>query len=165
MLYPKAFEWHEWSDLIVEKACESSILAITGCGASSKSTSIALYSLEFWQCAPLDSAVIIASKTIESAKKRIWRELARFHSIFSHLLGGYKDAQIGSSPRPFIMPVLPTTGKKDEAHGLFVTAVHGQELEKEIGYIKGFHPRRILVVADELDALEEGGKALVQTFN
>jgi hypothetical protein len=46
-----------------------------------------------------------------------------------------------------------------------VTALHGQELDKEIAYIKGFHVRRILVAVDELDALEEGGKALIQTFN
>jgi hypothetical protein len=164
MLFPKAFEWHLWSDLIVEKACLAHILAITGPGASGKSTAIGLYALEFWQCAPLDTAVIIASKTIESAKKRIWRETSRLYSIFSHLLGGYRDAQIGSSPRPFICPVIPSSRKKDEAHGLFVTALHGKELEKEIGYIKGFHPRRILVVADELDSLEEGGQALVDTF-
>lgn len=131
---------------------------------SGKSTAIGLHALEFWQCAPLDTAVIIASKTIESAKKRIWREVSRLYSIFSQVVGGYRDAQIGSSPRPFICPVIPSSRKKDEAHGLFVTALHGKELEKEIGYIKGFHPRRILVVADELDSLEEGGQALVDTF-
>jgi len=38
-------------------------------------------------------------------------------------------------------------------------------LEKEIGYIKGFHPTRILVIADEFDVLEDGGHALADTFD
>jgi hypothetical protein len=164
ILFPKAFEWHGWSERIVSKACEADWLAICGCGASSKSTSIGLYAMIWWMASPMDSAVIIASKTIDSAKKRIWREIARFYSLFSNLVGGYKDAVIGASPRPYVCPIVGTDRKKDEAHGLYVTALHGKEVEKEIGYIKGFHPRRVLVVADELDVLEEGGKALVDTF-
>src|SRR5260370_42158334 len=46
ILFPKAFEWHEWSETIVRKACESDWLAISGPGASSKSTSIRAYALE-----------------------------------------------------------------------------------------------------------------------
>jgi hypothetical protein len=164
ILWPKTFEWHEWSEQIVGRACDSPWLAISGPGASSKSTSIGIYALIWWMAAPLDSAVIMASKTIESSKKRIWREVARYYLAFSQKLGGYKDAAIGSSPRPSICPITGTDRKKDEAHGLFVTALHGKELEKEVQYLKGFHPKRILVVADELDSLEDGGQALIETF-
>lgn len=150
--------------MIGEMACESQWAAICGCGASSKSTTIADYALKFWMCAPTDSAVIIASKTIDSAKKRIWREIARFYSLFSNLIGGYKLATIGSSPRPSICPIDGADRRKDESHGIFVTAMHGKELEKEVAYLKGFHVRRILVIADEFDVLEEGGHALLQTF-
>src|SRR6185369_7287886 len=124
-------EWHGFSEAVVRKACESEWLAISGCGTSSKSTSLALYALEFWMAAPLDSAVLIASKTIESAKKRIWREVSRYYSLFSSLVGGYKDAVIGSSPRPSISPIIGSERKKDEAHGLYVAALHGKDLEKE----------------------------------
>lgn len=164
ILWPKAFQWHPWSETIVTAACDSEYLCITGCGASSKSTSIALYSLIFWMCAPADTAVIIASKTIDSAKKRIWREIARLYGAYSNLIGGYRDAVLGQSPRPYINPIGGTDRKKDEAHGLFVTALHGKELEKEKEFLKGFHPRRILVAADELDSLEDGGQALIETY-
>lgn len=165
ILWPKAFEWHDWSSLIDESACEHSRLAITGCGASSKSTTLGAYALKWWMAAPTESAVIIASKTIESAKRRIWKYVARYYGLFSSLLGGYKDAVIGSSPRPYISTVVGSERKKDESHGLYVVAMHGKELEKEIGYIKGFHPTRILVIADEFDVLEDGGHALADTFD
>lgn len=164
ILWPKGFQWHTWSEKIMSTACESEYLCITGCGASGKSTCIGAYALIWWMSAPLDSAVIVVSKTIESSKKRIWREVSKFYSLFSTLVGGYKDAVIGSSPRPYISPITGKDRKKDEAHGLYVTALHGKDLEKEKEYVKGFHPRRILVVADELDSLEEGGQALVEVF-
>jgi hypothetical protein len=164
ILFPKAYEWHPWAELIVRSACEQDWLAICGCGASSKSTSIGMYALIWWMAAPTDSAVIIASKTIDSAKKRIWREVARYYGLFSGLVGGYKLAAIGSSPRPTICPIVGNERRKDEAHGLHVIAMHGKDLEKEKEYLKGFHPRRILVIADELDSLEEGGQALIEAF-
>lgn len=164
ILWPKAFEWHEWSEQVDRKACESDYLCITGCGASSKSTSIGAYALKFWMAAPLESAVLMASKTIDNSKKRIWREVARLYMAFSSLVGGYKDATLGQSPRPSICPITGPDRKKDEAHGMYVVAMHGKDLEKETDYLKGFHCRRILVIADELDVLEEGGQALVSTF-
>jgi hypothetical protein len=164
ILWPKAFEWHSWSEQVDRKACESQYLAVSGCGASSKSTTIGAYALKFWMCAPLDSAVLMASKTIDNSKKRIWREVARLYTLFSHLVGGYKDATLGQSPRPYICPITEPDRKKDEAHGMYVVAMHGKELEKETAFLKGFHCRRILVIADEWDVLEDGGHALVDTF-
>jgi hypothetical protein len=78
ILYKKGFEWHEWSDRIERAACESDYLCISGPGASSKSTSIADHALKFWMCAPLDSAVIMASKTIDNSKNVSG---ARFHGF------------------------------------------------------------------------------------
>ena len=147
------------------KACSSTRLAICGCGTSSKSTSIGLYALIWWMASPTNSAVLIASTTLDSAKKRIWKETSRYYSLFSQLVGGYKDAVPLSSPRPCISPIRAETRKKDEAHGLYVIALHGKDLESEKNYAKGFHPRRILVIADEQDALGEGGKALVEVFD
>lgn len=164
ILWPKAFEWHSWSEQVDRKACESQYLAVSGCGASSKSTTIGAYALKFWMCAPLESAVLMASKTIDNSKKRIWREVARLYTLFSHLVGGYKDATLGQSPRPYICPITEPDRKKDEAHGMYVVAMHGKELEKETAFLKGFHCRRILVIADEWDVLEDGGHALVDTF-
>src|SRR6266404_5489380 len=75
ILWPKSFEWHNWATKIDRAACESDYLCVTGCGASSKSTTIGGYALKFWMAAPLETGVLIASKTIDNSKKRIWREV------------------------------------------------------------------------------------------
>lgn len=162
---PKAFEWHDWSDKVVETACVNPYVAITGCGTSGKSTSIALDNHWWWACAPLESAIIIVSTTLDSAKKRIWKEQSRLYNVFSRNAGGYKYATMGSSPRPYISPYKPESTKRDEAHGIYVSALQKKsDTEEEMEYIKGFHPRRIRVVADELDSLREHGKALWDVF-
>jgi hypothetical protein len=115
--------------------------------------------------APTESAVSWPSKTIDSAKKRIWREVARLYSAYSNLLGGYRDAVMGSSPRPYINPLAGTDRKKDESHGLFVTAYTERTGKRNRQFLKGFHPKRILVVADELDVpWKMAGEALVDTL-
>lgn len=166
MFMPKAFEWHDWSEKIVRTACENPLVAITGPGASGKSAGIALDQFWFWACDPNDTAVIDVSTTLDSAKKRIWKEASRLYGAFSRACGGYRDATIGSSPRPYISPYrLGESNKRDEAHGIYVTALQKKsETDEEMEYIKGFHPRRIYVCADEIDSLREHGKALFEIF-
>src|SRR5436190_11674774 len=36
ILWPKQYQWHEWAEQIVRKACEADYLCISGCGSSSK---------------------------------------------------------------------------------------------------------------------------------
>ena len=165
-LFKKDFEWHDFSELLVRASCENEWLCCTGCGTSSKSTSIGLDAFLFWLSDPWNTAVIIVSTSLDSAGKRIWKEVIRFYLAFSRAVGGYKEATMGTSPRPYISPYRkdePT--KRDTAHGMYVTALQKKaDVEEEIEYIKGFHPRRIMVVADELDSLREHGKALWEVF-
>jgi hypothetical protein len=167
MFIPKAFEWNPWAQRMVKLACENNLFALSGCGASGKSTAIGLDAFWFYMAAPLETSVILVSTTLESAKKRIWKETNRFYSAFSSAVGGYRDATIGSSPRPYISPYRPDQrNKRDEAHGIYVSALQRKsDTDEEMEFIKGFHPRRIYVIADEMDSLREHGKALHRVFN
>lgn len=166
ILFRKNFEWHDWSECVVQASCENDWLCVTGCGTSGKSTAIGLDAFCYYFCSPLDTAVLIVSTTLDSAKKRIWKEISRYYSLFSRAVGGYRQATIGSSPRPYISPYREgEPNKRDEAHGMYVTALQKKgDVDEEMEYIKGFHPRRIMIVADELDSLREHGKALVEVF-
>jgi hypothetical protein len=166
MFFGNGFEWHDWSDDVVRLVSENPLAAITGCGTSGKSTGVADEIFWWWLCDYLNSAVIIVSTTLDSSKKRIWKEVSRLYGLFSRAGGGFREATIGSSPRPYISPYKPDEPtKRDEAHGLYVTALQKKsDVDKEMEYIKGFHPRRIAVVVDEMDSLREHGKAVWEVF-
>lgn len=165
---PKAFEWQDWSELISREVCENPLVAITGCGTSGKSTTLGNFAFWWWWAAPLESAALLISTTLDSSKKRIWKEVSRLYGAYSRSIGGWKAATIGSSPRPYISPYRLDLDdrKRDEAHGIYVSALQKKsETDEEMEYIKGFHPRRIMVVVDEMDSLREHGKALRKVFN
>lgn len=167
MFFPKAFEWNDWSLELVRIANENNRIAVSGCGTSGKSTAFGLDAFWFYAAAPLDTAVILVSTTLESAKKRIWKEVSRFYGAFSLAAGGYRDATMGQSPRPYISPYRPDQrNKRDEAHGIYVSALQRKsDTDEEMEFIKGFHPRRIYVIADEMDSLRQHGKALRRVFD
>gem|GEM_PF-6786942 len=152
MVFHDSFEWHKWSERAVDSYCSHEQTAASGCTTSGKSTSAALYGLEFYLCDIMHTAVLIMSTTIEGAKRRIWKPMSAYYSEYVRRTGDRTSKMIGS-PLPSICPLIE--GKRDEAHGIHIVAVGGGELEKGIAKLKGFHPRRLLMIGDETDSISE----------
>lgn len=157
LVFPKVFEWNDWSERIARALCENKHTAICGCGGSSKSTTTAMYALFWYLAAPNNSAVLIASTTIEAAKKRIWKEIRRFYVEFVRQVRRLGNLQMVNSPKPAIRPVSEQHGA-DAAHGIYIVAVARGEEQKGIDTLKGFHPDRLLQIGDETDSI---GQAVV----
>lgn len=154
MWFPKSFEWHDWSDKAGRAFCEKKHVAITGCGGSSKSTTAALYALFFLLAAPNNSAVLIASTSIDAAKKRIWKNVRQYFSEMTRRCGvPIGELTLIGNPRPCIR-----SAPKDTAHGIYVVAVAKGEIDKGVNELKGFHPDRLLMIGDETDSI---GQAVV----
>lgn len=154
MIFPKVFEWNEWSEKIARALCGQKHVAICGCAGSSKSTTTGLYAFFWYIAAPNQSAVLIASTTIEAARKRIWKEVRKFYVEFVRQARRLGDLVILNSPRPCIQ-----ASRTDKAHGLYVVAVTKGEAQKGVDTLKGFHPERILMIGDETDSI---GDAVVE---
>lgn len=153
MWFPKSFEWHDWSEKAARAFCENRHNAICGCGGSGKSTTAALYAIFFWLAAPNDSAVLIASTSIDAAKKRIWKNIRQYYSEMVRTARRIGETCLIGNPRPCIR-----SSKTDTAHGIYVVAVAKGEVEKGVEALKGFHPKRLLMIGDETDAI---GQAVV----
>lgn len=155
MCFPKSFEWHDWSEKAARAFCENKSVAICGCGGSSKSTTGAMYALFWYLAAPNDSAVLVASTTIDSAKKRIWKNIRQYYTELAKKFPGGKVGEtcLIGNPRPCIR-----TTKSDTAHGIYVVAVAQGEVEKGVEALKGFHPKRLMMIGDETDSI---GQAVV----
>lgn len=161
--YRKKFEWHDWSERATRAFSENEWVAITGCATSSKSTSAAVYALNFFFCDPMETAVLIVSTTIDAAKRRIWREVAKYYQMLvridngSHTIIG--DTTMLTSPKPCIRGNFVDKATKkvtaDSAHGIYVIPVAKGQIEDAINEIKGFHPKRLLIIADELDSISQ----------
>lgn len=151
MFFPKMVEWNEWAEKLGRAFCENKHNAICGCAGSGKSTIAGLYAFFFLLAAPNDTAVLIASTTIDAAKKRIWKEIRKFFTEAIRLTGGkLGDLTLIGNPKPCIR-----SSKTDTAHGIYVVAVAKGEVEKGVEALKGFHPKRLLMIGDETDSINQ----------
>lgn len=150
MLFPKTFEWQDYSIAAMQSFCGAPHSSITGAGGTSKSNSAAFFAILWLLCAPDDSAVLIASTTIEAAKKRIWKPLRQYYNELTKLMRQVGNTVLIGNPRPCIR-----ASQQDSAHGIYVVAVAKGEVDKGIESLKGFHPKRLLMIGDEADSISQ----------
>lgn len=150
------FQFHDWSERALQTFCEKKYSVVRGCSGSSKSTSAALYGHYFFRCAPLHTAVLCVSTSIDGAKRRLWREASRFYAGFCAKVGADGSRQL-ESPRPAIY-----AAEKDGAHIYGIVAVGKGTEQEAIKTLKGFHPKRILLILDEADSVPQD---LVDVFD
>lgn len=150
MLMP-SFEWHEWSEQQIAALCEHSQVGMSGGGGSGKSTSTGAYAIVFMLSGLEDSAVLIASTTVQAAIQRIWKSVSMFYREAVRVCGGaLGQTTILGKPRPELRAT-----PKDLSHGIFVVPVAGGDVQKGIDELKGRHPRRLLLIGDETDSISQ----------
>jgi hypothetical protein len=141
LLLGKSFDMHEWTVDQLQLFCDFNISTVAGPAAGGKTTTAAIFALLFWLCDPLDSAVIVTSTTLQGLKKRIWGEILKAWRKLSWLSDTAKLVESKTC-------IQAQPG--DETHGIFGIAVAGGQTEKALGRIIGFHPKRLLVIVDEM---------------
>lgn len=145
-----SFEWQDWSMAVDQKFSNNTRSAICGGGGSSKSYTAGDYALKFYMCAPKITAVVIASTTIEAARKRIWKSVSSGFTQITQRVGKLGDIQKLNSPRPFLR-----TEPGDDVHGIYVVPVEQGDIDKAVDAIKGYHALRVLIIRDESDAISQ----------
>lgn len=144
---PSRFEWHSWSNRIVETLCKRRWSGFTGCSGSAKTFNITNFACAWWLCAPEESSVIIVSTTMKMLRKRAWAEVSSFYSQFCktsgiEAYGNYVDSQ-----------TLWRYQHGDDKHAIFGLAVNDGNTAKVADNIKGIHTKRQLVFIDEATAV------------
>lgn len=148
-----SFEWHEWSERQIRTLCEGGSIAMVGGGGTGKSNSTGAYALifAFSGMGINDTAVLIASTTIQAAIQRIWKSVSVYYREAVRTCGGaIGETVILGKPRPEIRLT-----QKDLSHGLFVVPVAGGDVQKGIDELKGRHPKRMLLIGDETDSISQ----------
>lgn len=138
----EAFTWHPWMEDSLEEYCKTDEVLITGPASAGKTNAAALFANLFWRCSPEDTGIIVCSTTRDGLKKRIWSEIRKYYLASQSLMGG-QSRLIDSD-----LCILSSKGATKE--GIFGIAVAAGEEQKAMGRIIGFHPRRIMVIVDEL---------------
>lgn len=139
-----AYIFNDWSSLMSEAFCENPWTTVTGPGASWKTTSAALYGLNFWQCSPHNTVVILTSTTLDGLRRRIWKEVTKYYRMDTGGIGNLVQS------RNCIQYI-----KGSDDAGIFGVAVDKGEVDKAVQKIIGFHAENVLVIVDEMQTVNE----------
>jgi hypothetical protein len=135
---PGTYLWNDWSELLLKTFSENKWCCVTGPAASWKTTSAAIYALSSFYADPLNTVVICTSTTLDGLRRRIWKEISRFHRLrplYGHMVQSRNCIQYR---------------KGHDDSGIFGLATDKGEIEKAIGKIIGFHARKMLIFVDEM---------------
>lgn len=144
VLNPNYFEWHSWTDKMIDAACNHPWIGVAGCSGSAKTHNITGFACTWWLCNPKESSVIYCSTTAKALRKRGWSNVSRYYTTIPTEVSG--PAGLGN----FVdSRMLWQATKGDDAHAIMGIAVEEGDTTKVSDNIKGVHTRRQLVIIDE----------------
>lgn len=144
-MMPRHFEWHGWTQRIVDSACRIPVICYAGCSNSSKTYNVMGFAFQWWACNPWESSVTLVSTSMKSLRARGWAEISRIYSnLGSERFGNFIDSQM----------IWQATAKgvdivRDDKHAIRAKAVEEGPIQKVADDIKGVHTRRQMVIIDE----------------
>lgn len=142
MTWGKTFSMNEWAEDQLDMFSSYKWSTVTGPAAGGKTTAAAIYALQFWLCDPLNTAVIVTSTTVPGLRRRIWKEIKRYWQN--------RACQYSDTANLVESKLAIQSEKNDDGNGIFGIAVAAGQTEKALGRIIGFHPKRLLIIVDEM---------------
>lgn len=147
-IVPGWFEWHSWTNRLVDGLCNYRWLAAAGCAGACKTRNAAGYGCSWWLSAPKESSVILCSTTMKMLRKRGWAEIHNYHD--SMIKSGFAPTGYGN----FVdSRTLWQCAQGDDKHAIFGKAVADGDINQAAADIQGIHTKRQMIIIDEAEAV------------
>jgi hypothetical protein len=141
----ESFQWHPTLEESLEEYCRTDEVILTGPATAGKTFGAAMFANLFLLCSPQDTGIRICSTTYRALKERIWSETRMLY------LASKKVWDSGC--RLVDSDVQIQSYKGSTKHGIFGVALAQGSEAKIIDSLIGFHPKRILIITDELTGI------------
>lgn len=126
-----AFIWNDWSELMMETFSERHwCTTVWGPNASWKTTCMAVYFLCAWYASPHNTVVVLTTTTLPGLRKRVWKEILKFHRLARTGLGHINASDYA---------IRFQKGSDESGIYGFATGQDDGDIQKAVGNIIGFH--------------------------
>lgn len=147
---------HPWMQWRAQTFFENDYNVWVGCATAGKShDGVGPIGLLWWLANPAESAVVLTSTTAKSIRRRLWPVLQEYRNS----LVSQKDGGVFANGFPCHVidsKTLVQAVKGDDKHAIAAIAVAEGSVSKAVSDIKGFHPKkRLLVIVDEANDTPE----------
>lgn len=141
------FIWNDWSETMMQTFCEGHwSTAIWSGNSSYKTTCAAMYALCAFFASPTDTIIVLTTTTLPGLRKRIWKEVLKFHRMSRSGIGEVNASDFAIRFQ-----------KGSDESGLFGIATGQDEgdIQKAVDKIIGFHAKHTMAVVDEAQATNQ----------
>lgn len=136
---PKHFEWHSWTNKLIDALCYRPVVCFAGCASAAKTYNVVSFAALWWMCSPTESSVTLVSTSKGSLRQRGWAEIQRVYSELGiEKIGNFIDSQMTWQVE-----------RGDSKHAVKCKAVEEGPIQKVADDIKGIHTHRQMVIVDE----------------
>lgn len=139
--------WNDWSERMIDAFCENHWGTTVWSGnASWKTTCAAIYGESGFFASPLDTIVVLTTTTLPGLRKRIWKEIVKFHRFSRSGIGHINASDFAIRFQ-----------KGSDESGIFGIATGQDEgdIQKAVDKIIGFHAKHVIAIVDEMQATNE----------
>lgn len=160
-LWPK-FEWNPNAVKICKEMWVPGrkFLGVAGHASSGKTEAIAYFAVAFFLIDPENTMVIVTSKTVEIAQKKVWGSVKRAWNQLPENIKVPDEKLPGNLTQKAITYVNRATGKEDTQRGLMLMPGEQNQYRKSADKYQGIKAPNVMVAADELATLSP---AIVET--
>lgn len=137
------FNWHPWADWMIERACEENYLAISGPKSSAKTSTMAMWGLVNWLCAPHETLVLVTTTSVREARKRLWGSIRERYMQVPGLPGKLVD-----SMGKIVLDASESGEASDRSSITLVPSSPDKEKEATAKLI-GLKNKRVFLIIDE----------------
>jgi hypothetical protein len=137
------FYWHPWADWMIERACEENYLAISGPKSSAKTSTMAMWGLVNWLCAPHETLVLVTTTSVREARKRLWGSIRERYMQVPGLPGKLVD-----SMGKIVLDISESGEASDRSSITLVPSSPDKEKEATAKLI-GLKNKRVFLIIDE----------------
>jgi len=137
------FYWHPWADWMIEQACEQSYLAISGPKSSAKTSTMAMWGLVNWLCAPHETLVLVTTTSVREARKRLWGSIRERYMQVPGLPGKLIDSmgKIVLNPEE--------SGEASDRSSITLVPSSPDKEKEATAKLIGLKNKRVLLIIDE----------------
>lgn len=142
------FNRNPWSERIVDAYCRHPYLAISGCGKSGKSDTMAALLLLDWMADPVNTLTLLTSTDLEGGKKRIWGKILKYANAPAFQGGPWLFRNAPPSMKS-------THPKATEVSGIYLIPSSPKYAAEACGKIIGLRNKRVRLGADEMSDISQ----------
>ena len=150
VLLPGHFEWHAWTERMLEPLCpneprQSILVGYPGCSSAGKTFNAVSFACAWWLAWPEESSVTLVSTTMKALRRRGWAEVQKVYSgMAGERFGNFIDSRM-----------VWQAVRGDDKHAIIGRAVEEGSVLKVTDDIKGVHTKRQMLIVDEATSIPE----------